>query len=167
MFDKSCVVVPLVTDASTTGFGGYTDSEFFWGFWKIHEGHCAHHESAPREEVFRDHINVGEMWPVVAGIHRWCDSWRNCIVEVVTDNTQVQHAIRTGRSSNPSTMAWLREIFWVCAFHNIYLKATRIASKDNILADSLSRLKNQDCVIICDDILPVFSSCCRAQLAAG
>ena len=165
MFAKDCPVVPLVTDASNSGFGAYTDSDFFWGFWKIEVNLCTHQESAPMEEIFRNHINVGEMWPVVAGLHRWCSDWRDCIVEVVTDNTQVQHALRTGRSSNPSTMKWLREIFWVCAFHNIYIKTTRIASKDNILADSLSRLKNVDCVTICDSILPEFSCCCRAVIS--
>ena len=166
MFDKDCPVVPLVTDASNSGFGAYTDSDFFWGFWKVEDKWCGHQESAPIEEVFRNHINVGEMWPVVAGLHRWCSEWRDCIVEVVTDNTQVQHALRTGRSSNPSTMKWLREIFWVCAFNNIYIKSTRIASKDNILADSLSRLKNVDCVTICDSILTEFSCCCRVGLSS-
>ena len=166
MFSKDCKVVPLVTDASSSGFGAYTDSDFFWGFWKVDDCSCIHQERAPQEEIYRDHINVGEMWPVVSGIHRWCSQWKNCIVEVVTDNTQVQYALRTGRSSNPSTMMWLREIFWVCAFFNIYIKSSRIASKDNILADSLSRLKNNDCVLICDSILPEFSYCCRARLPA-
>ena len=30
--------------------------------------------------------------------------WKDVVVEVVTDNTQVYHEIRTGRGSNPTTM---------------------------------------------------------------
>ena len=164
MFGKDCRVVVLTTDASSTGFGGYSEDDYYWGFWGDHNPVCGHQAKAPTEPVYYDNINVGELWPVLKALHRCAPSWRDCIIEVVTDNTQVYHELRTGRGSNPTTMAWLREIFWVTALHNIYIKPSWIRSQDNILADSLSRLRNSDCVTICADHIYDFEYCCRPHL---
>ena len=158
-------VVEMYSDSSNFGFGAYIDDSFysddyFWGSWHHKAPGCVHSENPP-EEVYDSHINVTEMWPVVVGIHKWGERWKNQEILVVTDNTQVQAALNTGRSINPYTMAWLREIFWVSAFFNISIKAARISSVDNILADSLSRLDNPDCVTICASKLFSFSQCCR------
>ena len=166
MFPKDCEVVTLVTDASSSGFGGHSDWDHFYGFWKDETQACPHQARCPVDEVFYDHINVGELWPVLVGVQRQCASWRNCIVNVVTDNTQVYHALRTGRGKNYSTMGWLRELFWLTSFFNIYIRPSWICSADNVLADALSRLKNQDCVAICDHLIDGFHLCCRPGLVA-
>ena len=85
---------------------------------------------------------------------------------VATDNTQVQGWINTGRSSNPYAMAWLREIFWVSAFFNLSIRACRVSSKDNVLADALSRLNTVDSNTICDFHIDGFANCCRVARAA-
>ena len=103
MFNKDCECVVVTTDASSTGFGGHSDYDFFWGFWEEMDTICSHHAAAPREPVYYDNINVGELWPVLTALHRCCALWKDCIVEVVTDNTQVYHELRTGRGSNPTT----------------------------------------------------------------
>ena len=164
MFKRDCKVVTLVTDASSTGFGGYSWDDYFWGFWNKTDEVCPHHAKAPAHVVYNDNINIGELWPVVVALHRSCQQWRDCVVEVVTDNTQVYHALRTGRGKNYVTMEWLRELFWVSAFFNIHIKSSWIRGSDNILADSLSRLKNPDCVDICADRIFDFAICCRPRL---
>ena len=162
-------VVNMYSDSSDFGFGAYTDDsyysdEYFWGSWSHQSTGCIHSENPPAE-IYDSHINVTEMWPIVVGIHKWGRKWKDQEVLLITDNTQVQAAINTGRSVNPYTMAWLREIFWVSAFFNISFRAARISSVDNILADSLSRLNNPDCVTICESKLFSFSTCCRAGCA--
>ena len=165
MFTRDCRVVTLVTDASSTGFGGYSLDDYFWGFWGEDGEWCPHHAKCPLEVVYDDNINIGELWPVVTALHRQCHNWRDCVVECVTDNTQVYHALRTGRGRNHVTMQWLRELFWMCAFFNIHIKSSWIRGSDNILADSLSRLRNPDCVEICEDRIYDFGVCCRPRLA--
>ena len=165
MFDKSVQSITLVTDASSTsGFGAHSEYDYFWGFWNVHETICPHHEKAPTDNVFVDHINIGELWPVVVALHRCCHVWKDSILNVITDNTQVYYALATGRGKNATTMAWLRELFWVCAFHNIHIVPSWIRSEDNTLADALSRLKNPDCMVICEDYILDFGLCCRPRL---
>jgi hypothetical protein len=141
----------------------------FWGFgvlgfWGDHEPICPHQSKAPVEPIYYNNINVGELWPVLVALHRCCTGWKNCVIEVVTDNTQVYHELRSGRGSNPTSMSWLREIFWTTALYNIYIKPSWIRSEDNLLADCLSRLKNPDSAIVCADKIMDFDFCCRPRL---
>ena len=160
------VTIPVYTDSSSYGFGGHITEDYFWGVWKEMALGCPHSEDSPRE-AYEDHINITELWPVVVAIHRWGASWRNLDVLVVTDNTQVQGWVNSGRSCNPYAMAWLRELFWVAAFFNINVRACRITSGDNVWADALSRLNNPDCLFICEHDIQGFSDCCRAARAAS
>ena len=157
------------TDSSDSGFGGHTETDYFWGLWKGAEVVCPHAVNPPTTEDYDSHINVTELWPVVRGLHRWCHEWRDKIVWVVTDNTQVQACVNTGRSINSYSMCWLREIFWVTSFFNIHLRAARISSGDNFIADALSRLDNPDCVDVCRDIIKDFDTCCcrAGRLTSG
>ena len=157
----------LGTDASNFGFGAHSDTDHFWGTWNGTGDRCPH-EARPPTEDYYEHINEQELWPVIVGCQRWGLQWKDSVVIVSTDNTQVQAVLNTGRSSNATAMAWARELFWVCTFYNIQLKVKWVAGLDNILADSLSRLDNPDCVIVCGDKLPEFASCCyRAIIADG
>ena len=145
----------------------YSKDDYFWGFWGDTESCCPHQAKAPVEVVYDGNINIGELWPVVCALHRQCRNWRDCVVEIVTDNTQVYHALRTGRGKNHISMQWLRELFWVTAFYNINIRSSWIKGSDNILADSLSRLKNVDCIEICADRIMDFNICCRPRLVAA
>ena len=158
----------LGTDASDFGFGGFSEHGHFWGCWSGSESRCPH-EASPPQEAYDDHINEGELWPVLVGCQRWGKEWKDSVVYVSTDNTQVQAVLNTGRSHNATAMAWARELFWVCTFYNIHLKGIWVAGVDNILADSLSRLYNPDCVVICSDKLKEFDACCSriAGINAG
>lgn len=157
----------VFTDSSNYGFGSHIPDDYFWGVWGAEAVNCPHSENPPLIDKFDDHINITELWPVVVAVHRWGVRFRNSGIMIVTDNTQVQSWVNTGRSTNPYAMAWLREIFWVAAFFNLEVKACRISSKDNVLADALSRLNSEDCNLICCAHFEQFSNCCRVARAAG
>ena len=48
--------------------------------------------------------------------------------------------IRNGVSSNTTCMGWLRELFWVCKIYRIRLVPHYINTKNNLVADTLSRI---------------------------
>ena len=135
--------VSLYSDASLSGFGATHGDDWIAGtFNGVAEipglGH--HWESAEDEGCVTDNINVLEMWPVLQGVRRWSSGWSDANVVCITDNTQVLAAINSGRSTNKTTMRWLRLIFWESVKHNFNIKAIYINTKDNVVCDSLSRL---------------------------
>ena len=160
------VDLPMVSDASKRGFGAWMGRDYFYGFW---EGYSAsgvgpgHEELPPQMDNIKVHegnINVYELWPVLVGLKRWCRFFPNSKLNVVTDNMQVLAMVNTGRSKNRLCMEWLRELFWVCFIHNIELHATYINTKDNILADQLSRLPYKGVVDKCKATLTDAKMCC-------
>ena len=136
----------MVSDTSKRGFGAWMGVDYFFGVWEgysVKSVSSDHQEHAPRMDNVKVHegsINVYELWPVVVGLKRWAAKYMNSKVNIVTDNMQVLAMINTGWSKNRLCMEWLRELFWVCFIHNIELFVTYINTKDNILADHLSRL---------------------------
>ena len=160
-------VYNLGTDASKVGFGGTCELGYMWGTWAGPGGRCEHEENPPTE-IYDDHINEQELWPVLVGLKRWGNLSRNSIINVITDNTQVLSVLNSGRSQNATAMEWAREMFWSCCFYNIELKASWIPGADNLIPDCLSRLNNPDCVEVCINTIPGFENCCcRAASLVG
>ena len=91
-------------------------------------------------------INKLEMIPVWLALQRYAEQCHNTHIVVYTDNNQVLANINTGISSNINTIRLLREMFWLCVVHNLYVTARRIASIDNMAVDALSRLKQEDTI---------------------
>lgn len=135
----------LCTDASQTGFGAVCGTDFFLGTWAIPNidlaswAQSVHWAPPPSYESMDSNINVLEFWPVLWSVVRWGHLWRGHKVVVYTDNNQVMVAINKNCSRNKIVMSWLREIFWSSFVHNFVLVTKRISSKDNIMADCLSR----------------------------
>lgn len=151
----------VFTDASSTGFGAWTDNDYLFGFWGPSAYSC-HHVSPPPvyNNVANTNINVQELWPVVAAIKRWGQVWAKSSVMVHTDNTQVLSMILSGRSCNTTAMCLLREMFWCCAIHDIHLYATYISTHDNVFADNLSRLSSRSHANQCYGMPLTFMFCC-------
>ena len=150
----------VASDASSkVGFGAYCEFGYTWGLWSGEGDRCEHEYHAPKED-YDDHINEKELWPVLVSLVKWGELWRDSVVHVTTDNTQVLAVLRTGKSSNATAMAWARELFWSSCFYNIDLRCRWIPGVDNIVADALSRLNNPDCREICAACLPGFDVCC-------
>lgn len=148
IFDGRCPIFPQLipnhhyfTDSSGSGFAAWHLQDYLFGFWGLHNYSCEHVSLPPEfDDLSESNINVKELWPVVAGLKKWGENWKNQCVLLHSDNTQVVTMISSGRSKNTQAMSLLREIFWICAIYNIDLRATYINTKDNDFADRLSRL---------------------------
>ena len=160
--------VPITSDSSFKGFGAWAGHDWIAGLWEPTDTPesfafgCSHLSPPPTFDVVNRNINVCELWPVVAGLHRWAPYYRNSRIHIVTDNMQVLAMINTGRSANRTCMNWLREIFWICFVNNLDLHATYIASADNVLADALSRLAYPGVAMKCLPILDQYNMCCSS-----
>ena len=170
---RACILkglhpVPIVSDSSFCGFGAWAGRDWLAGFWRPDDappdfdGGCGHILDPPVFDKPAKNINVYELWPVVAGIHRWAPMYRNSCIHIITDNMQVLAMINTGRSANRTCMAWLREVFWTCFVNNIDVFATYIKSCDNILADALSRVAYPGVSTKCSSLLNDLNMCCSS-----
>ena len=168
---KACIIkdlhpIPLYSDASFMGYGAWMGLDWLVGVWdSVHTPHlvhssCDHLQPPPVFDQPPKNINVYELWPVVVGIKRWAQHFRNCRLHVVTDNMQVLAMLNTGRSSNKTCMTWLREVFWTCFVYNMDIHASYIRSADNVLADALSRISYDGVVTKCSSLLLDRNMCC-------
>ena len=168
---RPCDEGPVVdTDSSMTGFGACCEGDWLVGAWKnkayleLYSMFEDHHILKPPSEYDETaDINLLEVWPVVAAASRWGSQWSGRKVVIRTDNTQVQQMINTGRSRSIRCMWWLRELFWLSVVYNFHLVAKRVTSKDNIIADYLSRVTDTRCIKGLP-VLMVDSFCCRGSL---
>lgn len=156
------------SDSSQKGFGAFLGTDWFCGSWgepvisQIGCGHVLPPPLIPDED--QGNINVYELYPVVEGIRRWKDLFRGYLVVVVTDNLQVYHIIRTGRSINRTCMNWVRDLFWLCATNDIELVPEYIASCDDIVADSPSRLRYSRVANNISQLINNHELCCMDSL---
>ena len=143
---KEISIDPIVSDSSLKGFGVYMGTDWCAGTWDdddyiLLSSNCSHVVSRPLCESFdNNNINVLEFWPILVGVKRWAHLLRDKKTVVFTDNTQVMYMLLNGRSSNATCMQWIRELFWICAIYNIDLEPKYINTKDNVVADTLSRI---------------------------
>lgn len=123
------------------GFGALYNTDWCVGFFKnkFHVRSLSHHLAFAADCCSDEHINIKEMWAVVAAVDRWSNLWKNKNVVFITDNNTVRSALESGKSKNNLIMTWLKKIFWRSITYNFNISAVRIKSDDNIICDSLSR----------------------------
>jgi hypothetical protein len=90
--------------------------------------------------VAKLHINYKEITAVVAAVDNWANMWTGKTVIVHTDSVVTKAAINRGRSRNSYINSLLRKMAWECAKLNIKLKAVHVPGCVNIMADTISRL---------------------------
>ena len=137
--------LPLVSDSSLKGFAIYKGEEWLAGSWDdsliLDNDKCNHIISSPSFDNYnKTNINELELWAIISGLRVWYPDLKGKSVSLFTDNTQVYHMIRKGTSSNKTCMQWLREIFWICKIYQIRLVPYYINTKNNLVADTLSRI---------------------------
>lgn len=153
------------TDSCLAGYGLWCQDDWQAGYFNVNitpslssleptHGHWSnvHIEDSDSSA----NINVLELIPVWLCIKRNAYKWRNLHIICFTDNQSVLHMVNKGCSSNEQCMTLLRDMFWICATSNFHVTAKYISSKDNHLADWLSRIffTNDLCLI------GEFSLCC-------
>ena len=118
----------VTTDASSEGFGGWSEGDWFLGSWcNIDFGplDIPDHVVESPQILFdiTKNINVLELFAVVVALRRWGPHLGDSQIHVVTNNTQVVYMVNTGRSANKTCMSYLREIYWLCFIFNVELFA--------------------------------------------
>ncbi|XP_067216270.1 uncharacterized protein [Linepithema humile] len=121
----------IYTDASTTGWGAVNGNERIHGFWN--------------ESEKRKHINYLELLTVYLALCKLAIDVRNCQILLRIDNTTaISYINKMGGVRYMKYNSLARKIWKWAEDKNIFLFASYIASKDNVEADTLSRLKNND-----------------------
>lgn len=123
--------IQLYTDASgAIGYGAILGSRWLAGKWPT--------------EWSTFNIMLLELYPIVAAVDTWGYLLANKKVLFHTDNLALVHAINKTTSTDKSVMSLIRVFVLSCMKHNLMFKATHIPSKQNILADHLSRNRLQE-----------------------
>ena len=119
----------LTCDASLLAGAACCNRDFVYSNWNVDFPNIA---SEP--------IYVKECCAILLGFRRWGFSWRYKTVHVYTDNKGAEYALRKGLTRNVTANTILREILWISAWYNITFNVHYVNTKDNYVADSLSRL---------------------------
>ncbi|CAC5361191.1 unnamed protein product [Mytilus coruscus] len=112
-------------DACLTGFGGMSGSEYF---------HCEFPEFVSEHNFY---INALELLTVIVCLKVWAIK-RKKICIYCDNNVSVQF-INKGRTRSRILQSCLRDLVFVCAVQQSEIKAIHVSSKDNQVADLLSR----------------------------
>jgi hypothetical protein len=119
--------VTIETDASgSKGIGGY---------WPATKRMFS--TRLPRRHR-KKHINFKEMFAVLFAIAEWGESWKGQELLVKCDNEAVVHGINK-KTIRGAAIAPLQQLLLLTALNDIVVKATWISTKENAVADALSR----------------------------
>ena len=117
----------MYSDASRKiGFGAYCQNNWMAGIW----GDFLQYEPS---------IEYLELYAVTAGILQWIERFANRRVILFCDNMGVVHMINNSSSKCKNCMILIRLITLHCMKVNVRVFAKYVNTKDNVLADSLSR----------------------------
>ena len=117
----------LFTDASGLGFGAVFGHLWFSSEWS--------------PTLSKYHVNIQELFAIVAAVLTWGTAWRDQQILLFTDNMAITHVWRSGSSSDVIIMKLIRYLFLFCAKLNINLLVQHIPGHSNSAADALSRLQ--------------------------
>ena len=116
----------LFTDASNVGMGGLFGNVWFSCAWPT--------------SWLDLHINVKELWAIVAATFLWDDQWKDKQILFYTGNLPITHVWQSGSSPNPQIMKLIRHLFLFSARRNVNILMQHIPGQSNAAADALSCL---------------------------
>uniref|UniRef100_UPI0039812F18 hypothetical protein n=1 Tax=Salmonella sp. s55004 TaxID=3159675 RepID=UPI0039812F18 len=121
-----CPLATVTTDASLYWWGAFTTEQTFSGIWTTQEA--------------RLHINLLELEAVMQAVKAMTPIPQGKSLTVFSDNTTtIAYINRQGGTLSPSLCQKACDFLQWCRSHDIVVRASHIAGKDNILADALSR----------------------------
>ena len=119
----------IFTDASHAAFGAYLAGKWFFCSSTVH-----------RAPLSRS-ITFKELYAITAVVSTWAPSLTFRSLLFHCDNQSVVHILSSGTIGCKHIISMLRYLFYVCASHNIVLRAVHIPDETNCFADCLSRLQ--------------------------
>lgn len=119
----------LYSDACKNSFGAYFSGDWLLGSFNDH--------GIP---ISRS-ITFKELYAITAAVNTWATHLAGYNILFHCDNMSVVNILSTGTSKCQHIMSLVRYLFYVCAKHNIMLRAVHIPGVQNSWADALSRLQ--------------------------
>ena len=117
----------ISTDSCLTGCGGWSEGEYF-------------HAEFPADILVQGlTINELECLAVVLAVKLWLQKLVNRNVLMFCDNKSTVMVINKGSARNRFTQACLRELAWLSACNNSWIKMCFVQGLSNRISDSLSR----------------------------
>ena len=86
-------------------------------------------------------INWRELFAVVTAAATFGSQWRSKRIMMHCDNMCIVHVLTSGTCKNDQIMELVRKLFYIAATYNFELSACYVNTKDNCVADALSRLQ--------------------------
>lgn len=123
------------TDSSgTIGFGGYFKNSWFQGRWP--------------EKLWQDSddemsMAFLELFPIVVAADLWGHRWNSKRILLHCDNQAVVNILQKGRSRKPRINKLMRHLTLSAAQNNYLIIPRYIPTKENVIADALSRFNFQ------------------------
>lgn len=124
-------ILEIFTDASNTGWGVACGNKSANGNWT--------------EAELALHINELELKAAYYGLKIFCANVRDCNILLRIDNTTaIAYVNRMGGVQHPHLNELARKMWQWCETRNIFIYASYIKSRDNVIADRESRRFNID-----------------------
>ena len=120
----------LYTDASDLAAGGVCNNSWFVVPFQDHNDWMASMDIAWRE-----------LYAVVVCIATFGKRLTGSKVSMQIDNQAICYCVNSGKSKNPKIMALIRALYYYTSFHHIDYKAFYLSTKENYVADAISRLE--------------------------
>ena len=125
----------LYTDAaSSVGFGGYFNDEWFQGKW------LPNMHLSPTKGIS---IEWQELFPIVVACALWFPQFSGKRIQFWCDNESVVAIINSGHSKAPRIMDLLRFLVLLSMKHNFFVRARHVPGVSNDIADALSRFQDE------------------------
>ena len=129
-FNNVTVAHEVFVDATLTGIGG------IWGL-------RAYSALVPPNLAHRISITQVEMYNLLVAVCLWAPLWKNKTIRIRCDNESAVMVCNTGKTRDPFLSWCIRQLWFICAQHNVNAQVRHIQGKQNVAADALSRYKFQ------------------------
>ena len=135
----------IFSDASKIGWGATEGVEVINGRWLTHEK--------------QEHINYLEMLAAKNAVRSFISLEMSHIRLMMDNTTAICYVNKMGGTKSPGCNRVAREIWQTCIEHNVWLSAAHIPGKENVVADTASRVFEDAHEWMISDI--VFEELCR------
>ena len=127
IIDPSVIKFSYKGDACLDGGGGFHGQEY----WSKPFPLWLQEKETP--------IHLKEFWVLLISVKLWGHLWSGSTVELFVDNTAVCLTCSNQKPSDPLMSAFLREFLFLVVYYKFNPVVTHIGTKENFVADFLSR----------------------------
>ena len=126
--EEKSVPLQLSTDACIEAGAGFFAGDYFYTAWE-----------ADFPDIQHRSIYFKELFTLLLAAERWAPLWSNQRVMFYCDNLGCVTCVNSGKATDPEAVDCLQRLFWLSVLYNCEFKATHLTTKQNVLADAISR----------------------------